>query len=236
MRLSDYLLVLRRRWWLLVLVPLVAMAAAFVISKLQEPLFRSEASYGLTPSRLDNGLSIVLQNSMNSMRDEALARVQLEKISQNLGLDRSPDWLLKYVTIQPRPDEWRMVVQVDYPSDPGRAQQVAQAIGDNMMALVGARNARASDSSDRIYMSVQDPARPAYQVRPQPMIAVLAGAVLGLILGVLLAFVLEALDNTLKTAQDIDRYVGLPMLGAIPGLTDARRPAAIPGRASGRTQ
>ncbi len=104
MQLSDYALVLRRRWWVIVLTVLAAAMSAYIFSKVQTPLFRSEATYGLTPSRFDNGLSIVLQNSMNSIRDAALARPQLQQISDNLQIDRSPDWLLKYVTIQPRPD------------------------------------------------------------------------------------------------------------------------------------
>jgi capsular polysaccharide biosynthesis protein len=222
MQLSDYALVLRRRWWAIVLTILVTVITAYIISKLQTPLFRSEATYGLTPSRFDNGLSIVLQNSMNSIRDAALARPQLQKISDDLKIDRSPDWLLKYVAIQPRPDSWQMIVQVDYPQDPAMAQQVANAVGQNMMAIVAEKNKLANDSTDRILMSEQNPAQPAYRYRPQTKLNVGAGAFLGLILGVLLAFLLEALDNTLKGTADIERYVGLTVLGAIPNVEHGR--------------
>ena len=36
------------------------------------------------------------------------------------------------------------------------------------------------------------------------------------ILGLLLAFILEALDNSLKTPADVERFVGLTTIGAIP--------------------
>ena len=39
---------------------------------------------------------------------------------------------------------------------------------------------------------------------------------LGLILGLLLAFALEALDDSLKSPADVERFVGLTTLGAIP--------------------
>jgi capsular polysaccharide biosynthesis protein len=45
---------------------------------------------------------------------------------------------------------------------------------------------------------------------------VLAGALLGLVLGILLAYVLEYLDDTLKNTGDVERFVGLTTLGAIP--------------------
>ena len=40
--------------------------------------------------------------------------------------------------------------------------------------------------------------------------------VLGIMLGIGLVFLVEYLDNTIKTPEDIERYVGLPVLGIIP--------------------
>jgi len=214
MQLTDYLTVLRRRWWVIALTAVVAVASAFVFSRLQERVYRSEASYLVVPNRIDNGLAIVLQNSMSSFREIALARPQLQKISDELQLDRTPEWLLRRVAIQPRPDERKMIVQVDYP-DPATAQRLADAIGNNMVALVSARN-NTLEGTDRISMTVLEPATPPVLHRPQTRVNMLAGAALGLVLGLLLAFVLEALDDTLKTPADVERYVQLATLGAIP--------------------
>ncbi len=48
------------------------------------------------------------------------------------------------------------------------------------------------------------------------------GITLGFFLGVVLAFILEYLDSTVKTAEDIEAYVKLPFLGYVPS---ARREA-----------
>ncbi len=48
------------------------------------------------------------------------------------------------------------------------------------------------------------------------------GATTGIILGLIFAFILEYLDSTVKTAEDIEMYVRLPFLGYIPS---ARREA-----------
>jgi capsular polysaccharide biosynthesis protein len=217
MQLSDYATILRRRWWVMLLATMVAAISAYGFSKWQAafaPVYRSEASYLVMPNRLDNGLNIVLRDRMNSYRAMALAPVQLEKISNDLQLDRSADYLLQRVAIQPKPEESLITVQVDYP-DPAMAPQIANAIGDNLVALVAARNS-AIEGTDRINVVVNQPARPAVLHRPQTRINVLAGAFLGLVLGLLLAFVLEALDDSLKTPADVQRYVKLTTLGAIP--------------------
>jgi capsular exopolysaccharide synthesis family protein len=49
-----------------------------------------------------------------------------------------------------------------------------------------------------------------------------AGVTMGLLLGVIFAFILEYLDSTVKTAEDIELYVRLPFLGYVPS---ARREA-----------
>lgn len=228
MQLSDYLVVFQRRWWIILLTAAVAVASAFIFSRVQERVYRSEASYLVVPNRIDNGLSIVLQNSMASFREIALARPQLQKMSDELQLDRTPEWLLRHVAIQPRPDERKMIVQVDYP-DPATAQRLADAIGNNMVALVSARN-NTLEGTDRISMTVLEPATPPVLHRPQTRVNMLAGAVLGLVLGLLLAFILEALDDTLKTPADVERYVQLATLGAIPATGgDTKSAGAIAG-------
>jgi capsular polysaccharide biosynthesis protein len=222
MLLSDYVNVLRRRWWAIVLTAFVAAASGYGFSKWQfqqGALFRSEATYQVVANQDDNGLYLVLQTKMNSYRNLALAPNQLDKISAQLGLDRDADWLLnKHVAVQALPDEQKMVVQVTYP-DPAVAPKLADAIGANMVGLVAAQNA-ALEGSSRINVVELQSARPATLYWPQTRIIVAAASVLGLVLGLLLAFGLEALDNSLKTAADVERFVGLTTLGSIPTVSE----------------
>src|ERR1043165_2221029 len=219
MLLSDYVNIIRRRWWVILLTAFVAAASGYAFGKLQfylgGALYRSEATYQVVANQLDNGLYIVLQNKMNSYRNLALAPKELDKISQQLKLDRDADWLLnKHVAIQAQPDEQKMVIQVTYP-DPGVAPKLADAIGANMVGLVAAQNASLEGSS-RIHVIELQSARPAALYWPQTKIIVAAAGVLGLVLGLLLAFGLEALNNALKSPADVERFVGLTTLGAIP--------------------
>jgi capsular polysaccharide biosynthesis protein len=214
MRMSEYFKIFRRRWLPVFLAMLVTAVAAYVFSKLQEPLYRSEASYLVVPNRNDNGLSIVLTNNMNSYKQLALARPQIEKLSAQLQLDRTPEWLLEHISIQANADDRKMIVQVDYP-DVDLAPKLANAVGENMAALVSSLN-DGLEGTDKINMRMTTPATPPILYRPQTKINVAAGAFLGLIIGLLLALVLNALDDTLKNSEDVETLVGLTVIGAIP--------------------
>lgn len=52
-------------------------------------------------------------------------------------------------------------------------------------------------------------------IKPRPLLNIAIAIVVGLMAGVGLAFLLEYFDNTVKTEQDIDRILGLPVLGVI---------------------
>src|SRR5699024_2057980 len=57
-------------------------------------------------------------------------------------------------------------------------------------------------------------------VAPKPMLSIAIAIVLGGMVGVGLAFLLEYLDNTVKTEDDIEKRLGLPVLGTIATISE----------------
>ncbi|MFJ7974803.1 YveK family protein [Peribacillus sp. NPDC096379] len=57
-------------------------------------------------------------------------------------------------------------------------------------------------------------------IKPQPLLNIAIAMVVGLMVGVGLAFLLEYLDNTIKTEQDIEKQLGLTLLGTILNMDD----------------
>ncbi|MBN1555155.1 MAG: polysaccharide biosynthesis tyrosine autokinase [Phycisphaerae bacterium] len=66
----------------------------------------------------------------------------------------------------------------------------------------------------------QPAVKPLEPSSPKFLIMVPAGVMLGLVLGVGLAFLLEFLDTSIKAPSDVSRRVDLPLLGMIPHLDD----------------
>jgi len=63
---------------------------------------------------------------------------------------------------------------------------------------------------------------PSSPIRPDRPVDIAAGLLVGLILGVTLAFIRESLDRTLMTAEDIEREIAVPTLAVIPLGTASR--------------
>lgn len=213
MQLQDYLSVLWKRWWVIALALVAAAGGAYVVSKLLPDTYRSQAVYLVIANQADNGLNIVLRNSMNSYRELVLQPDVLDQISQSNGLDISGEQWMEDVNIQPRPDEQKIIIEVDA-ATLDQSMAMADAVGERIVAEVNRINATLEGTA-RINVERIQQAR-LVSIQPNTRVNVLAGAILGLVIGLLLAFLLEYLDDTLKSSADVERFVGLTTLGAIP--------------------
>ena len=69
-----------------------------------------------------------------------------------------------------------------------------------------------------------DRATPSHgPVSPHLGVNIPFGVALGLLIGLLLAFAIEALDNTVRTPEAAEELVGAPMLGLLPLLTETKQ-------------
>lgn len=99
-------------------------------------------------------------------------------------------------------------------------QDVETARGLYTDFLQKTNQAKAQVAEQNNNVKVIQPAQiPNSPVGPRRMMTIIAGFVLSLIAGIGLAFFLEYLNDTIKSLEDVERYVQLPLLGVIPILT-----------------
>jgi len=78
-------------------------------------------------------------------------------------------------------------------------------------------------------VSVADPAvTPLYPYSPQRKLSLILGAMLGLFLGIMFAFLLERFEDTIRTPDDVEQYLGLSVLGVIPRDKKAKKAKTPP--------
>jgi len=63
---------------------------------------------------------------------------------------------------------------------------------------------------------IEDAVTPIYPVKPKKTLNITLGAVLGLMLGIGLSFLWEYMDRSLRTEEDVQKYLDLPVLSVIP--------------------
>lgn len=220
MEIRDYWQVITKRWWVFVICIIVASAAAYGFSRGQQPIYRSSSKIYVSPARPDLGLTLVIKDIIRQYSQQILSDKFLNQVNSQLRLDRSAGALRKMITAAGTADNLAIQVDVDDP-DKKAAQKIAEALAtafiDNHaidMAPVEPR--------DRIDLRIYDETREGVQNRPQTRVNVMAGAVFGLLLGAIIAFLLEYTDDTIKTSEDVERHIALPAVGSIPWLNPSQ--------------
>ena len=98
-----------------------------------------------------------------------------------------------------------------------------QQIVDTFSAQVRqtAESSKFETSNARVVELAEATNSPVY---PNVQRSVISALLLGLALSILLAFVLEHLDNTIKTTEDVERKLTLPVLGLVPLIKNVKDP------------
>jgi len=214
MNLFDYLKIIWRRGWIVVLALAITAGAAFAISKTQTPAYRASQKVAIQPARNDYGLVETLRILLRSYVEYLNTDLRAQEVINRLQLDMTPGDLRRDATINTDPTT--LIIQIDVEmADPTAAAQIANAWGQ---LLVEFRNQSNSDlrREDRIEAQLLDyPV--AGQSKPNTRTNVIAGAVLGLLLGGVVVFVLEYLEaSILRNTEDVERWLAAPILAAIP--------------------
>ena len=208
------LLRLLKYWWIVVLVAVAAAVGAYGMSKLQQPMFRSDVRILVKIARSDFGLTEASRSLLGQLGQWLLTRTMADQVIAERKLAIGTDTLLSRARVYADQGNFAVQLSVEDP-DAGTARAVARTWAQDFVEIYNQRNADI-DRRDRITLVIYDDATPASLARPRTKVNVLAGGILGGFLGLLIALALEFLNDTIKTSQDVGRYVGLTTLGAIP--------------------
>jgi capsular polysaccharide biosynthesis protein len=228
LQLADYWPILRKRWPLIAGVVVVAVVASYLFTRLQTPIYRSTLFLTATPARNDYGQTLVIENRLRQFARQLQTDQLAEKVNEKLKLDLAIERLRSKVKVAAVSEDLLLQIEVD-DTDQSRARDIAYQWGKEFVEFHQNLNAGV-DPRDRIEIDVLDRPQPAVLNWPKRNQIVAAAAILGLLLGTFLAFGLEFLDDTIKTPEDVDRVLGLPLVGLVPA------GEAASARASGTTE
>jgi len=222
--LGDYVRIITKRAWIIVLTTVFAMMAAFVASRLQTPVFRSTVYLNVVPGRLDWGLQQVIVGVMRNYAGNITSRTTAQKVVTRLQLDITPEQLIDKLTV--KPVESDLLIQIDADDyDPLIARDIAQTAAEVFVedTVVQMQD---QDANERVEVSIRDYALPGVLHKPKWKVNVVAGAVLGALAGVVIVFVLRFLEaDIIHNARELEEYTGIAVLGLVPssGSSTARR-------------
>ena len=100
-----------------------------------------------------------------------------------------------------------------------RLESTLNLLSSKMVEAQMAHSLNLGEATISVVAPAMEPRNP---VKPRKMVNMAVAGVLGGFVSVLLVFVLEYMDNTIKTQDDVLKYLGIGTLGSIP-MVDARQ-------------
>ena len=101
--------------------------------------------------------------------------------------------------------------------DVERLKQTSETLAQKTTETQIARSIDLGDTSVSVVSAASVPYSP---IKPNKQLNIAIAFLLGLMIFSLAAFLIETLDNTIKTPEDINRELGLPVLGVVPLATE----------------
>jgi receptor protein-tyrosine kinase len=217
--------VIKRRKWIIAAVFAVAVLAAALFSTIERATYRAESKLVVGQG---NGLfqATVIGNAVQpytaTMADLLKSNDVAERVVRRLQLDQSPQDLLHKVSVSINPQTAVMKVSVDDHSG-ALARSIDAAIGQVFVGLVRERFGKGTPATGTT------PASPPLTIRifdtahvlpgkvsPKPTRNIVIAAILGLVLGLVAAFLRDHFDRGLRTREEVERAFNVPVIGQIP--------------------
>lgn len=222
MQLKEYLQIIGKRVWIIVLVTLAAMGAAAAVSKLQNPEYRSTIYLNVVPARLDLSLQLTTKALMRNYAGNIRSRETAMEVINRLQLDITPEQMAEKLSVRPIEEDFFIQIDAD-DEDPLIARDIAQTTAQVFVENVKVYMLE-QDKRDRVEVNIRDYALPGVLHKPKWKINVLAGGVLGLLAGTVLVFVLKWLEaDIIRNPEDLEGPLGVAVLGAIPAVSEGPR-------------
>jgi capsular polysaccharide biosynthesis protein len=215
--LGDLLRVVWRRLWVIVLVAIITAGAAVVFSLLQTPQYEASIKVLIGQNQEDTtsnnlGQDIQgLQMLTQTMAEVVYTRTVAQAVIQDLDLHTYPAALLANMSVEQAAETQIIEVSYEDPS-PEQAQRVATAIGRVFSQQVSEFSTSANAVSATV---VEQAALPDNPVSPQPIRNGLLALMAGLVLGLVLAFLLEYRDDSWRSPEEAEQVSGVPTFAVI---------------------
>jgi len=221
--LKEIFEVIKNRFLLILAFVLGAALIAAVVSYfVLTPTYQSSSQFIVNQAQQDPNqfsvndirTNVELINTYNVIITSAAI---LNDVVETLDLDYSPGTLAKNTQVSSEQNS--QIVTVTY-TDPD--PYLAAEIVNTTVSIFQDKVPELMNMAENVkVLTTAEVSENPRQVAPNPTLNIAIAIVLGGMIGVGLAFLLEYLDNTITTEEDIDKHLGLPVIGVISNIEDS---------------
>lgn len=216
--LREIFQIIKKNISILIAIPLIAILISGIVSFfVLTPIYEAsttlivgrEASQQNLESEIEYTNLMAYQKLVKTYCEIAQSRTISQEVIRQLNLDITPEQLQKSINVTTVKDTELMKISIQH-SSPEMAKDIA-----NTLANVFAQRIVEIKKIDSV--SMIDPAiTPENPIKPNKKLNIAIAGVLGMMVALGIIFLKEYLDNSIKSTADVEKYLQLPTLGAIP--------------------
>jgi len=215
--LREILRIIRKRIWIVLLITLIATTASGVMSYFFiTPIYQASTQL-LVNSSKDNSINSLTANDVRFSLDIIQTYIEvikspriLDQAAQELGLKINALQLEKKLDISTVKQSQIISITAEDPD-----QHVAAKIANGIASTFQREIPKIMKVDNvQILAEAKQEENPS-PVKPRPILNIAIAFVVGLMTSIGLIFLIEYLDNSLKNEADVERYLGLPVLGMV---------------------
>lgn len=235
MELRDFIRVVRKHWWLVLVVMGIAVGAGAVVTIQTPPQYASSVTFFVTTSNRGDVTDayqggLFSQERVKSYADLLTSERLARAIADREKLDMSADEITKRISAIALPETVLLKATVTDGSRE-RADKIAKAMATEFVALIRTLETPPGALAPTVKVEVVGGPRLQLEpVSPRPVRNIGLAALLGLLLGLGLAVLREILDTTVKSQELLRELSGAPTLVTVAFDASAKKaPVVIEG-------
>lgn len=195
-----------------------ALIAAIVSFFILTPIYESSSQFIVNQSnptstdemQIDSNTIRTNVELINTYNVIITSSAILDQVTEKLDLPYSSETLAKNIQVSSEQDSQVVTVTVKDPN-PSKATDIANAVvavfQEEIVELMNVDNVNIL--SEAVTKENQSP------VEPKPALNIAIALVLGTMIGIGMAFLLEYFDTSIKTEEDIEKKLGITLIGVI---------------------
>lgn len=213
---------LNREAWLILGVTAVTIAIAAAVTLTKDKLYRASMTMTVTESTTGRDPTGELANTelMQTVSQLLKSQIVADRVIENLGLDTTPSKFLKRLKSSYTPGSSVLEITFDSKSKSSAAAvlgEVGDVYDDLVREKLGPGGPAPGSALHEVDVEEFDPPHTASEaISPKPVRTLAFAGVLGLALGIGLAFLREGLDEKIRSRGDAEQWFGAPVIASLP--------------------
>lgn len=231
--LREIFFALLRRWWLFLLCLIIAVGTTYTVTFYYlTPVYKAETSLFLGKEKDTIGSITYAQLEINNQlivdyQQIIKSNLVTEAVISDLNLDMSVSEFKSRVGVEIIEDSRLFIISFES-TNPQLAADVANT-------LAGVIVEKAAEIIDVKNVKVIDIAKvPTAPVKPNKIKNLILAAAAGIILACVLVFIMEMLDHTFKKQEDVEKKLGINVLGNIPRFAGSKKKKDKKGKSNAK--